>query len=243
VLRVLNNNNQQPPVSKYTGIVYISGGVLSILPLGGIANGLISQPWILAFIILLILVMAVWLVWVIRRVPRRNGTRGLQEETKTVFGKQNSSLPVKPAAKVDERKMNPPAAFSIKAPPSGNGATRPVGRVVSLPPVFAVEPPPMQLRIYRSGDPALLGKTITVSPLPFFIGSQDSHLSIVKDSFNVRRYAQISYDQVQKRYLIIDLQSPTGVWLNGVRIAPSMPSPLLPGMMIALGKDTQLLFG
>ena len=55
--------------------------------------------------------------------------------------------------------------------------------------------------------------------------------------------SQSSHDQVSKRYLIVDLQSPTWVWLNGVRIAPSLPSPLLPGMMIALGHDTQLLFG
>ena len=57
------------------------------------------------------------------------------------------------------------------------------------------------------------------------------------------RYAQISYDALQQRYVILDLQSPTGVWLNGVRIAPNLPAPLLPGMMIALGKDTPLLFG
>ena len=63
------------------------------------------------------------------------------------------------------------------------------------------------------------------------------------DQQTAGRFAQISYDPVKKSYVIVDLQSPTGVWLNGVRIAPSLPAPLLPGMMIALGKETQLLFG
>jgi hypothetical protein len=101
----------------------------------------------------------------------------------------------------------------------------------------------VQLRVYRSADPALLGKTILVTPVPFFIGSRDSHLMVGGDSPNGGRFAQISYDSVKKCYMIVDLQSPTGVWLNGVRIAASLPAPLVPGMMIALGKETQLLFG
>jgi pSer/pThr/pTyr-binding forkhead associated (FHA) protein len=101
----------------------------------------------------------------------------------------------------------------------------------------------VQLRVYRSNDPALLGKTILVMPLPFFIGNRDSHLMVGGDSVNAGRFAQISYDPVKKSYMIVDLQSPTGMWLNGVRIAPNLPAPLLPGMMIALGKETQLLFG
>jgi hypothetical protein len=136
----------------------------------------------------------------------------------------------------------PPGAPKPVSPPpavSNNAATR----VVSRPPGPVSQPAPVQLRVYRSNDPALLGKTILVMPLPFFIGNRDSHLMVGGDSVNAGRFAQISYDPVKKSYMIVDLQSPTGMWLNGVRIAPNLPAPLLPGMMIALGKETQLLFG
>ena len=129
----------------------------------------------------------------------------------------------------------PPAQEAM----SNSSATR----VVSHPVGPASQPARVQLRVYRSLDPALLGKTIPVTPLPFFIGSRDSHLMVGGDAYNAGRFAQILYDPVKKSYMIVDLQSPTGVWLNGVRIAPNLPAPLLPGMMIALGKETQLLFG
>jgi VWFA-related protein len=132
-----------------------------------------------------------------------------------------------------------PPAVPPQAAVSNNAATR----VVSRPPGQASQPQRVQLRVYRSTDPALLGKTILVTPLPFFIGSRDSHLMVGGDSPTAGRFAQISYDPLKKGYMIVDLQSPTGVWLNGVRIAPSLPASLLPGMMIALGKDIQLLFG
>jgi hypothetical protein len=209
-----------------------------------IANGLVSQPWILGLVILIFLGVAAFLVWVIWHGKRQSGARGVQKQIELVLGQQSSILPTSRMVKVDEGKINFPADVSTRAPAPGNGSNRPRVQTGSLPPALLdMEPSRLQLRVYRSGDPALLGKTIPVSPLPFIIGSQNSHLSIIRDPLSVRRFAQISYDQVLKRYLIVDLQSPNVVWLNGVRIAPSLPSPLLPGMMIALGKDTQLLFG
>jgi hypothetical protein len=271
VLRALNKDNQELTLTQYPGIVYTAPAAVSISTLQRIVSGLISHPWILGLILLMFLGVLVFLAWVIRRSMRQTGTPVLQEQIETVLGAQSSTLPINRTIKVDVRKMGipiPPA--SSKAPanvPSGAPAKTPPGapskapagspskvsppdtsssaatRLVSRPPGPVPEPARVQLRVYRSADPALLGKTILVTPLPFFIGNQDSHLAIGGDPRYTGRYAQISYDALQKRYVIIDLQSPTGVWLNGVRIAPNLPAPLLPGMMIALGKDTQLLFG
>ena len=271
VLRALNKDNQELTLTQYPGIVYTAPAAMSISTFQRIASGLISHPWILGLILLMFLGVVVFLAWLIRRSMRQTGTPVLQEQIETVLGAQSSTLPINRTVKVDMRKMGipiPPASSNAPSHvPSGAPAKTPPGvplkapsgappkvsppgtsssaatRLVSRPSVPAPEPARVQLRVYRSTDPALLGKTIPVTPLPFFIGNQDSHLAIGGDPRYAGRYAQISYDALQKRYVILDLQSPTGVWLNGVRIAPSLPAPLLPGMMIALGKDTQLLFG
>ena len=271
VLRALNKDNQELTLTQYPGIVYTAPAAVSISTLQRIVSGLIGHPWILGLIILMCLGVAVFLVWVIRRSMRQTGTPVLQEQIETVLGAQSSTLPINRTVKVDVRKMGipiPPATSNTpanvpygvpaktppvvpsktppvvpaKAPPpatSSSAATRLVSRPVSP----ASEPPPVQLRVYRSTNSALLGKSVPVTTLPFFIGNQNSHLTIGGDPRYPGRYAQISFDALQKRYVILDLQSPTGVWLNGVRITPNLPAPLLPGMMIALGKDTQLLFG
>ena len=266
VLRALNKDNQELTVTEYPGIVYTAPAAMSISSLQRIASALINHPWILGIIILMFLAVAGFLAWAIRRSLRQTGTPVLQGQIETVLDGQNSSLPINQTVKIDVRKMvqpvapaktpppsppGPPPAAAPRKPPvasaqippqaamSNNAATR----VVSRPPGQASQPQRVQLRVYRSIDPALLGKTILVTPLPFFIGSRDSHLLVGGDSSAAGRFAQISYDPLKKGYTIVDLQSPTGVWLNGVRIAPGLPNPLLPGMMIALGKDTQLLFG
>jgi hypothetical protein len=173
---------------------------------------------------------------------RKMGLPGIPPANVSNKAPAKTPLPSQPGIPPSPPSRTPPAA-PPRLPPQEAMSNSAATRVASHPVNPAAQPARVQLRVYRSNDPALLGKTIPVTPLPFFIGSRDSHLMVGGDAYNAGRFAQISYDPIKKSYVIVDLQSPTGVWLNGVRIAPSLPAPLLPGMMIALGKETQLLFG
>jgi len=67
-------------------------------------------------------------------------------------------------------------------------------------------------------------------------------LNFELDSKVSRKHALIQFDPDSRRYIITDLGSSNGVFMNGVRITKDQPTWLIPGTVIRLGPDTQITF-
>ncbi len=86
----------------------------------------------------------------------------------------------------------------------------------------------------------LPGKPVTrvdISPLPFSIGRGQEN-GLVIDAKEISRH-HASIDRVGDRYVVEDLNSVNGVWLNGKRREMAT---LKPGDVINMGK-VKLVFG
>jgi len=205
--------------SEYEGVVYVppakpSG--LSVL-FGKIVEGLKTNPWILIVIVVLVLGVIGSLLFIAMK-KRETGTPVLQGSMEAVIGKQSSNLPINQTVFLEK-----PAA----ARPN---------------PVVRPEMPMGMLKVTNTPDPSCRSNTFMIDHVPFVLGRKDGDLNFELDSKVSRKHALIQFDPDSRRYIITDLGSSNGVFLNGVRITKDQPTWLIPGTVIRLGPDTQITF-
>lgn len=96
--------------------------------------------------------------------------------------------------------------------------------------------------IFDCADATLIGRKINVTRVPFLIGRDELKCDFVLsfDSAVSATHAQIDYEG--NEFLLSDLASSNGTFLNGKRLEPSRREPLLYGAGILLGSNTQLTF-
>lgn len=101
--------------------------------------------------------------------------------------------------------------------------------------------PRATLTVMEAGGSMASKSPTVVSPLPFVIGRTEGAL-VLKDPNISRKHAQISYDAAQRAYVINDLTSSNGTYVNSKRIIPGQPAQLVNGSVIGLGPAITLRF-
>ncbi len=102
--------------------------------------------------------------------------------------------------------------------------------------------PDARLRIKSTPDPALVGKVVAVNQTPFQIGREACDLVISGDRKISRLHASLMYDFTTRVFLLTDLNSSNGTWLNGTRLVANTPTRILPGAAVMFGPETQVIF-
>lgn len=244
VVRALDKNNQPVADGNYSGIVFIPPKGPSWM--SKLIVGLKAAPWIIGTIVG-ILALAILLLGILLLLSRREtGTPVLRRQLETNLKKSDRSPLSNTMVGIESQTIDRDAARraprSAPSKPSTPSAQDSPATIVGGPPLAPIRPQAPVLRVRQSPDPSIQGQVIAINLVPFLMGRQDCSLNISGDHKISRRHAQISFDQTQRRYIITDLGSVNGLWVNGVRIAANQSAPLAPGTVIDLGPDTRLTF-
>jgi pSer/pThr/pTyr-binding forkhead associated (FHA) protein len=97
-----------------------------------------------------------------------------------------------------------------------------------------------RLVIEKSSTPGQLGQQVELLTYPSFVGRDIPLLSGEKDVS--RQHIEVRFDLATKKFLITDLKSTNGVFLDGVRIESQRPYEIKPGVKIGLGANVILRF-
>ncbi|MCW5964633.1 MAG: protein kinase, partial [Bryobacterales bacterium] len=101
--------------------------------------------------------------------------------------------------------------------------------------------PPVALFVSNCTHTGWIGKRLTVHGFPCRIGrSGDADVDLSFDTAVTRHHATIHFED--EGFTIYDLGSANGTFVNGRRLPPNMPQPLLFGARILLGSNTELTF-
>jgi VWFA-related protein len=222
IVRAMGQNNTLLAQADYQGISYVppapppEPSAFSVFS-RRLMVGLQQNSWILFAIIGFIFlgIMGVLATVLLRR--RETGTPVLQGRIETNLAKDSSA-----AVNVTRMDMKRP----VVAPP---------------PPPVRKEPALILLRVQATPDTTARGKAFTLTQAPFIIGREEGNLVLKEDRKVSRRHASVSFDAQVNAYVVIDLGSANGTWVNGQRIPPNQPVRLAPGAVIGLGPDTQLV--
>ena len=219
ILKAIGNEELLLADASYEGVVYAPPAKPSAIAalFAQIGWGLRANPWILIIVLVVLLGGIGAVVWItIRR--RETGTPILQGSMEAVLGPGHTNPPVSQTMMIEKPASQKPAA----APRS--------------------DQPLVMLRVMASPDPSVKGNAYIVNKLPFTLGRIDSDLNIPMDAKVSRKHAEIAYDVASRRYLITDVGSSNGLFLNGARIPVNQPAWLAAGTIIQLGPDTQIVF-
>lgn len=98
----------------------------------------------------------------------------------------------------------------------------------------------VSLIISNCGDIAHIGKVFKLDHFPFRIGRPGGDLSLPFDPAISREHAEVDF--TSGGFTIRDLGTSNGTFVNGQRLSPGQPQPLLFGGRILLGSNTELTF-
>ncbi len=143
---------------------------------------------------------------------------------------------------------NEPSSAPAAPAPRGSPAERPeeftrmfrVDAGESQAPADAETTPDVALAIAACDDLTMVGKQFPLRAFPFQIGRPAGDLPLSFDAAISRQHAELSYENGV--FLIQDLGSANGTFVNGKRLRPREPEPLLFGARILLGSNTLLTF-
>ena len=96
------------------------------------------------------------------------------------------------------------------------------------------------LTIEAGSTPGRIGDRIDLIAFPFVIGRLLTSLSAENEVS--RKHAEITFDAKRKSFLITDLKSTNGVFINGQKVPPDAPQVITPGARIGLGSVLVLRF-
>jgi len=86
------------------------------------------------------------------------------------------------------------------------------------------------------------GKAFMLNQSPFSLGRGKENSLVILDPKMSRKHAQIIQNPANNTFMLIDLNSDNGTWVNGTRVVSSAPAVLQNGSVIQLGTDTQIIF-
>ena len=267
VVRVLAKNNNVYSEQQYEGVIYKAPSLFERL---GVA--LIAAPIFLFGILGIILAVVAFLMFNTSRQKSLSGTPVLQGRLggKLRGSSKNagSVIPVADEEPIPSRKMYAAPHTPAAAVPSQAAATPPQPSVVPSRPAAVAQPsaeatmlagnmqgaeggatmissapliPRATLTVMEAGGSMASKSPTVISPLPFVIGRTEGAL-VLKDPNISRKHAQISYDAAQQAYVINDLTSSNGTYVNSKRIIPGQPAQLANGSVIGLGPAITLRF-
>jgi len=109
--------------------------------------------------------------------------------------------------------------------------------ISAAPPASAADVlPAVQLVVTTSPDPGLVGRVVPVDVSEFLLGRDPAANLVLQDYHCSRRHAFIRFEA--GRFVVVDLESSNGTLLDGCRLTPGQPAPLLFGAAIRIGETT-----
>jgi pSer/pThr/pTyr-binding forkhead associated (FHA) protein len=139
------------------------------------------------------------------------------------------SQPIPPQPGARERVSQPVPVYPV-AQPADDGKTHLVQEGFQL----------ARLVIEKSSTPGQAGQWLELLTYPSFVGRDISILSGEKDVS--RQHIEIRFDPASRKFLLTDLKSTNGVFLDGNHIEPNRPYEIKSGMRIGLGPNVLLRF-
>ena len=268
VVRVLAKNNNVYSEQQYEGVIYKAPSLFERLGVALIA----APIFLFGILGIILAVVAFLMFNSSRQkslsgTPVLQGRLGgkLRGTSKNA----GSVIPVADEEPVPSRKMYAaPHTPSAGAAPSQAAATPPQPPVASSRPAAVAQPsaeatmlagnmqgaeegatmissapmiPRATLTVMEAGGSMASRSPTLISPLPFVIGRTEGAL-VLKDPNISRKHAQINYDAAQRAYVINDLTSSNGTYVNSKRIIPGQPAQLANGSVIGLGPAITLRF-
>jgi VWFA-related protein len=268
VVRVLAKNNNVYSTAVYEGVSYKAPSLFERLGVALIA----APIFLFGILGIILAVVAFLMFNSSRQkslsgTPVLQGRLGGK-----LSGNRKSTGPVIPVADqepIPSRKM--PSASQPSSPvvaPSQAAATPPQPSPASPRPAAVVQPsadatvmasnmqgaeagatviassplmPRATLTVVEAGGSMASKIPTVITPLPFVIGRTEGAL-LIPDPNISRKHAQISYDPTLRAYLINDMNSSNGTYINSKRIMPGQTTQLSNGMVIGLGPSITLRF-
>lgn len=253
IARVLGKEGQVYTTVQFPGVVYQAErqNLFELL-----TAALIAAPVILFMVVAIILGVVGFMMYSSRREKSLTGTPVLQGRLGGKLGNEKAGGPAIPIADeepIPVRKSSahpPPPAPAPQAsrpnlastPLASPDATMIAGNSAqaTMMAVPMARPQP-SLFILKSPPELALASNIPLLPLPFVIGRVEGNL-LLKEPNISRRHAEISLDAARQVYLITDLNSSNGTFINGQRIPAGKPVQLHNGAVINFGPNVSVRF-
>jgi len=231
-----------------------------------VTAALIAAPVILFLVVAIIMGVVGFMMYSSRREKSLTGTPVLQgrlggklgdgkvgggpvipvaDEEPLVAQKRSAPAP-KPAPVAQAPRPNPASVPAARpqpvAPPPAPESTLIAGNTAQATmlsvPVAKSQP---SLFILKAPPELSLGSKIPLLPLPFVVGRVEGNL-LLKEPNISRRHVEISFDAARNAYLLTDLNSSNGTFVNGQRIPAGQPYLLTAGAVINLGPNVSVRF-
>jgi pSer/pThr/pTyr-binding forkhead associated (FHA) protein len=261
VVRVLAKNNNVYSTTTYEGVTYKAPTLFQRL---GVA--LIAAPIFLFAILAVIVAVMLFLMFTASRQKVMSGTPVMQGQLGgKLKGSGKAAGPVIPVSN-DEPVLSrgraaatpsasapvsspapylPPKPQPVSAPPSTAEATLISGvaqpdsgaTVISSTPVAQIA----TITVVQAGGGISMPSPIRVDKFPFVIGRTEGSL-ILPDPNISRRHAQVDFDASRRGYVIADLNSSNGTFVNNQRLTPNQPVLLASGTVIRFGPNVTIRF-
>lgn len=101
--------------------------------------------------------------------------------------------------------------------------------------------PQATITVLQDGSRTLPERPTVVASLPFLIGRTEGSI-LIADSSISHKHAQITYDNIEHAYYIMDMNSSNGTRLNNQHLIPGQPIRLSGGSVIGLGPNVTFRF-
>jgi pSer/pThr/pTyr-binding forkhead associated (FHA) protein len=139
-------------------------------------------------------------------------------------------IPSQPVPPSPERISQPAPAQPVPQPVVDDGKTHLVQEGFQI----------ARLVIEKSTTPGQVGQWVELLTYPSFVGRDVPLLSGEKDVS--RQHVEVRVDPATRKFLLTDLKSTNGVFLDGVRIEPQRPYEIKTGVKVGLGANVILRF-
>ncbi|GAB4487599.1 MAG: hypothetical protein Fur0016_01510 [Anaerolineales bacterium] len=253
IARVLGKQGQVYTTVQFPGVVYQAKrpNLFQML-----TTALIAAPIILVTVVAIILGVVGFMMYSSRREKSLTGTPVLQGRLGGKLGDGKRAGPVIPIAEEEpiptRRPGAPPPPVSAPqafrqdaapatAPPLSDATIVADGNAQATMMAVPIAQAQPSLSILKSPPELAIGSKIPLQPLPFVIGRVEGSL-LLKEPNISRRHAEISFDAARQVYLITDLNSSNGTFLNGQRIPAGQPVQLNHGTVINFGPNVSVRF-
>lgn len=269
IVRVLGKEQQLYSTAQYPGLVYkaINPNLFQL-----IGAALIAAPVILFLVVAIILGVVGFMMYSSAREKSLTGTpvlQGRMGEKLKEGGK--ASGPVIPVADEEpllarSRPAAPPAPVSapqVSRPPAPPASVAPRPVPPPPPPADATMVPAATLMAETGQNATLLSSAaalpraalvilqapagvtdapkIMLDQFPFVLGRTEGNW-VIREPNVSRRHAEIRFDAARTAYSVTDLGSSNGTRLNGQRLTPAQPMPLIHGAVLQLGPNVSIRF-